>query len=236
MSFTPGAPPRTARASRRLLRQFAFIPILRTPISVMSAYKSRTSLQKLHTWNNHNFLKTYKGCLLRMYLTVKLAVMALFGSHPALSHALHASISPSNRTHGKPISSTALHRPSILRMDDDITCIDHPPMFRTHKVSLAICLPIIASLEARPDFKVNHVYGAHRKQERVNITPGPCIINLYPETFGGITAVTLQEIARWTKKVLEKCESTEEGGTHFIGIDWYLEVLGVYRRPLRLGI
>ena len=169
-----------------------------------------------------------------MYLDIKLAALILFGSHLAPSHSLRTSIPPLNRTLGKPISSTALHRPSILHVDDDITCIDHRPIFRIHKVSLAICIPTIAELEARPDFKANHIYGAHKKEERVNITPGPCIINLYPESFGGVTVLTLEEIAYWAKRVLEKCESTEEGGTHYIGIDWYLEVLGTHRRPVQL--
>ena len=170
-----------------------------------------------------------------MYIIIKLAVLTVFGLHLAPSRSLHASTPPLNRTLGEQVSAISLHRPSILRMDEYITCINHPPAFRTHKVSLAMCLPTMANLEARPDFEVNHVYGAHEKEERVNITPGPCIINLFPKSSGGVTAISFLEIVHWTKKVLEKCENKEEGGTHFIGVYWYLEVLGTNQRTFRSG-
>ena len=169
-----------------------------------------------------------------MYSIFNLAVLTILGLHSILALSLNIPARPLNRTREDPLLSGILRHPSLLHNEDDITCFDSPFWKRPNKVSLTICQPTFDDLEARPDFKFQHTYGAD-KQERVPIAPGPCVINLFPKNIGGITVITYQTIVYFVKQVLEKCKDLEQGGTHFIGIDWFLEVLGSRTPPMSSG-
>ncbi|CAF9937116.1 MAG: hypothetical protein HETSPECPRED_010559 [Heterodermia speciosa] len=121
--------------------------------------------------------------------------------------------------------SLPLQGPGPSRHDHRISCFD----IKLIPVSLATCQPALQAFAARSDIDFQHTYGAHKKEERINLHSGRCTINLYPSRYSGFTVLSFREVIEYVTWVLERCESSRLGGNLYLGsafYDWYLEVLG----------